>query len=63
MKNLTWQGILNQVLMSRISEKFRQSILTVSTYRGVFFLNVSAEPCAFCLLVAGIAIQKMICSS
>ena len=51
------------MLICRISEKFQWSIFAVSTHQSLFFLNASVEPCAFCLLVAGIETQEFICNS
>ena len=49
MKSLNWQGIL----ICKIKIYLLQYI----------FLNVSVEPCAFCLLVAGAETQELICNS
>ena len=49
--------------MCRISEKLQKSIFINGACRGLFFLNVSVEPCTCCLLVAGIETQELICNS
>ena len=50
-------------MISRISKNFQYSVFPVTTYCGLFALNVSIKPHAFSLLVASIETHELICKS